>query len=92
MTSRSKADLTKIWTLLIALSLTGVFVARYHGAGAGGVAVILTLAVVKCRLILLDFMGLRGLWPPLRWALLGWCVLIAALALAKVLILPATGG
>jgi nitric oxide reductase NorF protein len=44
---------------------------------------ILVLTIVKSRLVVMDFMGLRGAYPRLSAALLAWPAFFALLAAAK---------
>ena len=92
MTTRSPAALARIWLLLLALSLCGVLAVRLSAGSGAAIAVVLVLALFKCRFILLDFMGLRDAPVLLRRALFCWCVVVAGLALAKVLVLAAMAG
>ncbi|MCF1494486.1 hypothetical protein GOZ83_13055 [Agrobacterium vitis] len=89
MTSHSKTRLFKTWTLLLILSVTAVLVARYESAS---IAIVLALALVKCRLILLDFLALRSASPLLRRALYAWCLALVILVLAKILAISVTSG
>ncbi|MGV8939633.1 MAG: cytochrome C oxidase subunit IV family protein [Allorhizobium sp.] len=89
MTAHSKTRLAATWALLLCLSVTAVLVARHAGSNVAGLGVVLVLALVKCRLILLDFLGLMDASPLLRRALFGWCLALAMLALAKIWMLAA---
>jgi nitric oxide reductase NorF protein len=53
----------------------------------GAVAAILGLAILKARLIILDFLNLRGQGSLLSPALLAWPSLFAVAALAKMTVL-----
>lgn len=92
MTAHSKTRLFTTWALLLLLSVTAVLVARHDSASTVGLGIVLALALVKCRLILLDFLGLRSASPLLRRALYAWCVALAMLALAKVLAISVISG
>ncbi|MCF1449318.1 hypothetical protein FS815_21255 [Agrobacterium vitis] len=91
MTAYSKTRLFTVWALLLLMSVTAVLVARHDSASTAGLAIVLALALVKCRLVLLDFLGLRAS-PLLRRALYGWCVALVVLALAKALALSLSTG
>ena len=92
MTAHSKTRLAQTWALLLALSVTAVLVARHDATNAVGLGVVLVLALAKCRLILLDFLGLRDASPLQRRALFGWCLALSGVALLKIWMLAATSG
>ncbi|MCB1888030.1 MAG: cytochrome C oxidase subunit IV family protein [Rhodocyclaceae bacterium] len=85
MTTR---QIDRIWLFLVVA--TGV--AWWLGEGSGGGAVnalVLALALAKGTAVIRDYMGLRGVRPPVPWVVLGWLVLV--LAVIGVCFLPAAG-
>ncbi|PWK73852.1 cytochrome C oxidase subunit IV family protein [Aminobacter sp. AP02] len=73
--------LARSWFFLLALTGASVLAVRFGGAAAG-TALVLGLAMLKARLVILDFMGLRGQAAMSR-ALLGWCLTIVLGSAAK---------
>ncbi len=74
--------------LLLLLALTGsMFVvtrALPHGVlPALAAVVIATIAVIKVRLVVLDFLGLRGARTPLSTALWSWAAFVLLIAVAR---------
>lgn len=70
-------------TLVLLLLLTGCGVAITLGplaALAGGV-LLMVLAIIKARLVVLDYYGFRGAQGPWRSILLVWVVAVAAASL-----------
>jgi len=68
---------------LILLIATGItwYLGEVGAAGTGAIIAMLAIAFVKGRLVILDFMELRG--APLMWRLLleGWLILVGSLIL-----------
>lgn len=68
---------------LILLVATGItwWLGEVGAAGTGAILAMLVIAFIKGRLLILDFMELRG--APLIWRLLleGWLVLVGSLIL-----------
>jgi hypothetical protein len=66
--------------LLIATSITW-YLGEVGAAGTLSIVAMLAIAFVKGRLVILDFMELRG--APLMWRLLleGWLILVSSLIL-----------
>ncbi|MCB1954653.1 MAG: cytochrome C oxidase subunit IV family protein [Rhodocyclaceae bacterium] len=78
----------QIWIFL--LLATGV--AWWLGEGRGGFDVtllVLGLALAKGSLVILDYMGLRGVRAPWPWVVLGWLALV--LVVIGVCFLPRSG-
>lgn len=75
------------WIMM--LGIVGALIAaqwKHEVIPAAALAVILVMAIAKIRLILLDFMGLRGMRPNLARALMAWPVFFSALSLGKVVL------
>ncbi|CAN7633414.1 cytochrome C oxidase subunit IV family protein [Neorhizobium sp. LjRoot104] len=75
------------WVMM--LGITGTLIAaqwKHEVIPAAALAVILVMAIAKIRLILLDFMGLRGIRPNLARALMIWPVFFSVLSLGKVVL------
>ncbi|KQU76439.1 cytochrome C oxidase subunit IV family protein [Aminobacter aganoensis] len=81
MTDGSLRRLARSWLFLLALTGASVVAVRFGGAAAGA-SLVLGLAMLKARLVILDFMGLRGQAAMSR-ALLGWCLVLALGGAAK---------
>mgnify|MGYP001163372540 FL=1 len=68
---------------LVLLVATGItwYLGEVGAAGTGAIVAMLLIAFVKGRLVILDFMELRG--APLMWRLLleGWLILVSGLIL-----------
>lgn len=68
---------------LILLIATGItwYLGEVGAAGTGAIIAMLAIAFIKGRLVILDFMELRG--APLMWRLLleGWLILVGSLIL-----------
>lgn len=68
---------------LVLLVATGItwWLGEVGAAGTGAILAMLAIAFIKGRLVILDFMELRG--APLMWRLLleGWLILVGGLIL-----------
>ena len=66
--------------LLVATGLTW-WLGEVGAAGTGAILTMLAIAFIKGRLVILDFMELRG--APLMWRLLleGWLIVVGGLVL-----------
>lgn len=75
------------WIILLGVC-SGLVSAQWkqEALPAIAVAVVLALTVLKTRLIILDFMGLRGRHPRLAATLAAWPVFFAVVILAKALL------
>lgn len=75
------------WVMM--LGIVGALIAaqwKHEVIPALALAVILVMAIAKIRLIVLDFMGLRGMRPNLARALMIWPVFFSILSLGKVVL------
>ncbi|MBL0373564.1 cytochrome C oxidase subunit IV family protein [Rhizobium sp. KVB221] len=59
---------------------------KHEAVPVAALAIILVLTVVKSRIVILDFMGLRGLRPGLSTALLVWSAFFAVATVAKAMV------
>ncbi|WP_378940934.1 cytochrome C oxidase subunit IV family protein [Mesorhizobium sp. ANAO-SY3R2] len=92
MTEGSAHRLARTWLILLALTGASVLIVRFGGATTA-IAFVLGLAVLKARLVILDFMGLRGDGEAvIRRALLGWCLILMCGAAAKAIALAMAAG
>ncbi|CDN49720.1 cytochrome C oxidase subunit IV family protein [Neorhizobium galegae] len=76
------------WVMM--LGIVGALIAaqwKHEVIPAAALAVILVMAIAKIRLIVLDFMDLRGMRPNLARALMIWPVFFSALSLGKVVLM-----
>ena len=55
----------------------------------GLTVMVLALALLKGRVVALDFMGLRGVRRPWRWAVCGWLALVLSIIAITFLQAPA---
>lgn len=95
MSDSDPRKLKKTWISLVAMVLAGMLIARQIQDPAVPIVVavaLLTLAVLKARLVVLDFLGMRSGSRPLRLGLLAWPVFFALAAAAKALIAAAPLG
>lgn len=78
------------WIMM--LGIVGALIAaqwKHEVIPAVALAAILVMAIAKIRLIVLDFMGLRGMRPNLARALMVWPVVFSVLSLGKVVLAAA---
>ncbi|ACF00169.1 hypothetical protein Rpal_1640 [Rhodopseudomonas palustris TIE-1] len=71
---------------LLLLTILGVLLSRGAVAAFAGGAVLMVVAVLKARLVVLDYFGFRGTPGPWRALLLGWIALVGCGALASPLL------
>lgn len=90
MTHRNGRQLLRIWLVLLLFTAACV-VALRHVGGMAGLVLVLSLALLKARFVVLDFMGLREAKVMSR-ALAGWCMVLAASAALKGVIVVYAGG
>lgn len=83
MTHHNARRLHSTWAVLVAIVLAGMVMMMVWGGTAAVTVALLLLAVIKCRLVALDFMGLRQAPVGLRFGLLAWPIILVLLALAK---------
>ena len=71
----------RAWLILILATLLTWYLGEVGAAGTLSIVAMLVIAFVKGRLVILDFMELRG--APLIWRALleGWLVLVSSLIL-----------
>ncbi|MEI3850903.1 MULTISPECIES: cytochrome C oxidase subunit IV family protein [unclassified Ensifer] len=86
MTDRNPRQLFNTWLVLAVVVLAGMALMAIVGPTASVIALLLGLAVVKCRFVALDFMGLRQAPSALRLGLLIWPVTLVLLAAAKLVL------
>ncbi|THV20181.1 cytochrome C oxidase subunit IV family protein [Peteryoungia ipomoeae] len=87
MTRRQHEELAGVLAMLITFAVGGAIVAALAGPTIVPIAAVLAIAFAKGRLVVLDFLELRGGYHPMRIALIGWlCVLLVAALLRSVLV------
>ncbi|OHV79800.1 cytochrome C oxidase subunit IV family protein [Ensifer sp. LCM 4579] len=89
MSGSGPKQLKKTWIRLVAMVVAGILLVRGVSDPSLSLAVpaaLLMLAVLKARLVVLDFLGLRFGPRPLRIGLLAWPAFFALAAAAKALI------
>jgi hypothetical protein len=69
------------WLVLLIATGATWWLGEVGAAGTGAILAMLAIAFIKGRLVILDFMELRG--APLMWRLLleGWIVVVGGLVL-----------
>lgn len=80
------------WIILMGIA-AALLAAQWHHEALPLVALVavLILMVFKARLIILDFIGLRGQSPRLAMALIAWPMLFALAAVVKAAVSMALG-
>ncbi|MDW9724654.1 hypothetical protein GOB91_20410 [Sinorhizobium meliloti] len=89
MTDRAPRQLQKTWIVLVLMVLAGMLLSLKVQDPATPLVftlALLTLAVLKARLVVLDFLGLRSGPRVLRVGLIAWPLVFALAAAAKALI------
>ncbi|PST20631.1 hypothetical protein C7U60_15690 [Mesorhizobium plurifarium] len=89
MGDHTSRQLTKTWAILAVMVIAGMLLTRQIEDPVVPLALaiaLLILAVLKARLVVLDFLGLRSGSRPLRLGLLAWPMFFAFAAAAKALI------
>ncbi|WOS63896.1 cytochrome C oxidase subunit IV family protein [Sinorhizobium fredii] len=89
MTERTPRQLTKTWIILVLMVLAGLLLSLKVQSPAAPLVLtlaLLMLAVLKARLVVLDFLGLRSGPRVLRIGLIAWPLFFALAAAAKALI------
>jgi Prokaryotic Cytochrome C oxidase subunit IV len=71
---------TRVWILLVLLTVLSTIVGHAGAGGLVGSGIVLTAAVAKGRWMLMDFVKLRHAPSGWRVALATWLVLVAASA------------
>ena len=76
-----KNPIHRAW--LVLLMATGItwYLGEVGAAGTGAIVAMLLIAFIKGRLVILDFMELRGAPRLWRFLLEGWMLLVSALIL-----------
>jgi hypothetical protein len=71
----------RAWLVLLAATGATWWLGEVGAAGPGAILAMLAITVIKGRLVILDFMELRG--APLVWRLLlgGWLIVVGGLVL-----------
>ena len=68
-----------VLVVLLAATVATFEIGERGGAGTAAMAALLTISFIKGRLVVLDFMGLRGVKFFWRSLLVGWLLLVSAL-------------
>jgi len=73
-----------IWLFLIAI-VSALIVAQWKSEALplAALGAVLVLAIIKSRIVIMDFMGLRGMRPRLAAALIAWPAFFVLVAAAK---------
>ncbi len=86
MTDHNPRQLFKIWLLLAMVVISGMALMAIAGPTPLVIAVLLGLAIIKCRFVAFDFMGLREAPSALRLGLLAWPAALVLAAAAKLVL------
>ncbi len=89
MNDRDPRQLQKTWIVLVLMVLAGMLLSLKLQDPAAPLVftlALLTLAVLKARLVVLDFLGLRSGPQVLRVGLIAWPLFFTLAAAAKALI------
>ena len=80
MTARNN-PIHRAWLVLLAATVITWTLGEVGAAGPAAIVAMLCIAFVKGRLVILDFMELRGAPPIWRFLLEGWLLLVSSLIL-----------
>jgi len=83
MRSQDPMSLNRSLLILLVLALSGALVAALSHGRLMAIVVVLTLALAKGSIVILDFMEMRGTKGGLKPALLAWPTALLTLALAR---------
>ena len=83
MTRQAREQFIATLAILLTLANGGAFVGGHSGGLFVPIAAVLVMAYAKGRLVILEFMELRGVRGILRPALLAWPAALLSLALAR---------
>lgn len=80
--TRSRHHLDLVFALLSAATLATWAIGGAHASGPHAAAALAAIAWLKCRLVIMEFMGLRSV--KLRWRalMLGWLLVVLSLIAA----------
>jgi nitric oxide reductase NorF protein len=91
MTRRQQEELLGVLAMLITFAVGGAIVAALAGETVVPILAALAIAFAKGRLVILDFLELRGGAHPMRFALMAWPALLLTAAFARSLAIAFTG-
>lgn len=91
MTRRQHEDLVGVLAMLMTFAIGGAIVAALAGPTIVPIAAVLGIAFAKGRLVVLDFLELRGGHHPMRIALICWLSVILIAALSRSLVVLQLG-
>lgn len=83
MTRRQHEELLGVLAMLMTFAIGGAVVTALAGPTIVPIAAVLAIAFAKGRLVVLDFLELRGGHHPIRVALIGWLCFLLAAALVR---------
>ena len=83
MTRQAREQFVSTLAIMLTLAVGGAFVGGHSGGLLVPIAAVLVMAYAKGRLVVLDFMELRGARGVLRPALLAWPAALLTLAFAR---------
>ena len=83
MTRRQHEELLGVLAMLITFATGGAVVAGLAGGTLVPILAVLLIAFVKGRLVIFDFLELRGSAHPMRLALIAWPALLLTAAFAR---------
>ena len=71
----------RAWLVLVAATLITWYLGEVGAAGTAAIVAMLAIAIVKGRLVILDFMELRAAPRLWRFLLEGWLIVVGGLIL-----------
>ena len=83
MTRRQQEELKGVLAMLLTFAIGAAVVAALAGETVVPIAAALAIAFAKGRLVILDFLDLRGVQHPMRLALIAWPALLLTAAFAR---------
>ncbi|TPP09929.1 cytochrome C oxidase subunit IV family protein [Rhizobium glycinendophyticum] len=83
MTRRQHEELAGTLAMLLTFAVGAAVVAALAGGTVVPIGAVLVIAFAKGRLIILDFLELRGGLHPMRLALIAWPALLLTAAFAR---------
>lgn len=91
MTRRQQEELLGALAMLVTCAVGAAIIAALAGATVVPILAALAIAYAKGRLVILDFLELRGVAHPMRLALMTWPALLLSAAFARSLAVAFTG-
>ncbi|MFN3507774.1 MAG: cytochrome C oxidase subunit IV family protein [Allorhizobium sp.] len=91
MTRREHEELVGVLAMLITFAIGAAVVAALAGPTVVPIAAALAIAFAKGRIVILDFLELRGGHHPMRIPLIAWPAFLLTAALARSIVIAVLG-